>query len=181
MYPTWPSSAEATTESELAMTAVRLQSVQSLAELTEVPGARDFLEATSELLESPCDAILHLSLRQGMHCDEIAEVVELHRLDAASLVAHVEARFDDLVKARVVWRGGHPRCRALTAESSERRSTFDAGAANRILSHLRRCAACYRDSQLAMPPCAMYAGMPPERTRPDHDFWEPRLALRTYR
>ena len=59
----------------------------------------------------PRDAeVLDLQLRHGLSPAEVGEVMGMNRNAANQLVHRVRGRLDGAVRARVLWRGGRPKC-----------------------------------------------------------------------
>lgn len=110
----------------------------------------------------PRDAeVLDLQLRHGLSPAEVGEVLGMNRNAANQLVHRVRGRLDGAVRARVLWRGGQPRCEVLERVLHGAGITeFDADAVKVINKHADACELCQENRALGLEPAAMFAALP---------------------
>lgn len=122
----------------------------------------------SELLWEAAEAlgerdanVLDLHLRRGFTPTQIAEALDVTPNNANQLVHRVKSRLGDSVRARIVWRGGDPRCPGLKgALAAEGIAVFDKNAVRVIAKHVEACEACAERQATRLAPATMFAATP---------------------
>lgn len=105
--------------------------------------------------------VLDLQLRHGLGPAEIGEVMGLNRNAANQLVHRVKGRLRGAVRARLLWRGGSPRCDDLAAVLGQAGvSAFGSEAMAVIDQHVPRCGECGDQGRTAVAPAALFAALP---------------------
>jgi RNA polymerase sigma factor (sigma-70 family) len=110
----------------------------------------------------PRDAtVLDLQLRYGLEPAELAGALGVSHNAAKQVVHRVRRRLGDAIKARVLWRGGSPRCDDLREALADAGIvSFDADAARAINRHASACDACTQRQQTRLSPAALFSGVP---------------------
>ncbi|HSL58625.1 MAG TPA: sigma-70 family RNA polymerase sigma factor, partial [Acidimicrobiales bacterium] len=105
--------------------------------------------------------VLDLHLRHGLAPAELAEELGINRNAANQALHRMKQRLGAAVRARVLWRGGEPRCaelaRALAAAGVTR---FEADAVPVINRHVTTCDDCDERQRLSVQPAAMFSAIP---------------------
>jgi RNA polymerase sigma factor (sigma-70 family) len=138
----------ATTASDPARAAEDVELVALVDDAAAALGARD---AT----------VLDLQLRYGLEPHELAGALGVSHNAAKQVVHRVRRRLGEAIKARVLWRGGSPRCDELRAALSEGgHVAFSADAARLINRHAGTCADCSERQESRLSPAALFSAVP---------------------
>lgn len=137
-----------TTASDPAKVAEDAELVALVDEAAAALGARD---AT----------VLDLQLRYGLEPHELAGALGVSHNAAKQVVHRVRRRLGEAIKARVLWRGGSPRCDELRAALSDAgHVAFGADAARLINRHAGTCAECSEHQESRLSPAALFSAVP---------------------
>ena len=105
--------------------------------------------------------VLDLQLRYGLEPHELAGALGVSHNTAKQVVHRVRRRLGDAIKARVLWRGGSPRCDELRAALSDGgHVAFGADAARLINRHAGACADCSERQESRLSPAALFSAVP---------------------
>lgn len=117
-------------------------------------------EAASALGERDT-TVLDLQLRHGLGPVEIGEVLGLNRNAANQLVHRVKGRLRGAVQARLLWRGGAPRCPDLAATLDRAGVVaFGREVVAIVERHVPGCDDCGDRGRTAVAPAALFAAIP---------------------
>ena len=106
-------------------------------------------------------SLLDLHLRHGLEPAEIAEALDVTPNNAHQLLFRLRKKLGGAVRARVLWRGGDPRCDELArALFGAGVTSFDAKAVKVIDAHAEACPICSQARALATSPEALFAATP---------------------
>lgn len=106
-------------------------------------------------------SILDLHLRHGLEPAEIAEALDVTPNNAHQLLFRLRKKLGGAVRARVLWRGGDPRCDELArALFGAGVTAFDATAVKVVEAHADACPICSQARSLATSPEALFAAAP---------------------
>ena len=104
--------------------------------------------------------VLRLQLQYQLTPAEVGDVLELNRNAANQLCHRVRNRFASAFGARLVWRGGVPRCDVLRAElTAAGISRFDASAVRVVTAHVERCVECGEERKTRLAPAALFGAV----------------------
>jgi RNA polymerase sigma factor (sigma-70 family) len=105
--------------------------------------------------------VLDLHLRHGLAPAELADELGVNRNAANQALHRMKQRLGAAVRARVLWRGGQPRCDALRAALARAGvGSWDAEAVPVINRHVTTCADCEGRQQLGVQPAALFSAIP---------------------
>ncbi len=116
-------------------------------------------EAASALSERDAE-VLRLQLRYELTPAEVGEVLGISRNAANQTCHRVRERFARAFGARLLWRGGTPRCAALQAELAVAgHGGFDATVVRLTSAHAEACAECGEERRSRLTPSALFGAI----------------------
>ena len=106
-------------------------------------------------------AVLDLHLRYGHAPAHVGRVIGTDEEAAGEVLTRLRNRLGSILRARLLWQGGQPRCEALAgALGTAAADRFDRTTAGIIARHASRCEVCTPVAMVGVPPGDLVAALP---------------------